>query len=873
MTEPIFLADLARMGRTFAAQFPVEELDEKPTLHDLVNVDHLLRACDADGQVLDEELPRDLARVHPRDLLGARHLIPRSQRRAFNAALKKVWPEESAYTPSVFGAAQVIERATASWCTDAENVAAHMAALHEASADASVELALLRIAAFVADERRGERFPYPDRLLVAVALGAVESDRRAWCDDGGSDFRVAWTAAVDEAFSAAELIRGGHDGEEFKPAPRRLIAGQERREMKASGYKPPVFIRVMPQFMMALFALMCLLTIVGGDWWTLSLALGPATGITTMMLTNRPGPHRRAYGDRLYRSYGSLRLRRGDSRYRIVSRVVTEFATNAPAEARAQRPLVTHYTATVRCLNEEFEAVVSAQAQLGFVADEISTTLRARARREQTRSFLGMYSSGWVLETRDSGLTNQETTLDQLGHPARLNLVHSSVVEAVDRAISEATHHRFCVTDADPGTLPEIAARIPFSSLCGTFEGESASKVRDMFDKARAGKVLISGADTWLSRSEGKSPHTREILDALVEHCPPVCAVVLTGNIVAMNRALTEHGLADRFAVHPATAAGRAWMQDQVSAEATALCARGDQPVLRTVQEIASRIAVPSPGPELHEPLSHSAATRARFRLPDPSDPLYSQATSTWLDAEKAWNANALLLSNTYGVLRDETPIEQPDRNAVRDVSPRPATNLAARIKAVRAGLQVLDEAWLAYLVNAEEAFLTMPRLRDDHWPATKRYREAMAVLGEAIEAIDTRRDEATVEAGETALHDAEDAWHDARLAAADAGTASLPEREQRALRRAAHHIQVLEDPNLPKAMRDERLRQLRAELDRLDTVPISFEQVMTMPQLETVRRLALEAATATGLLEEHAIDTGYPIRSEKERAHVRNQG
>lgn len=850
MTEPIFLADLARMDRTFAAQFPVEELDEKPTLHDLADVDHLLRARDDDGP-MSEKLPRDLARVHPRDLLGARHLIPRSQRRAFNAALKKVWPENSAYTPSVFGAAQVIERATASWCTDAENVAAHMTALHEASADASVELALLRIAAYVADERRGERFPYPDRLLVAVALGAIESDRRVWCDDGDSDYRVAWTAAVDEASAVVAMIHDGRDDQEFKPAPRRLIAGQELRELKASGYKPPVFIRVMPQMMMTLFALMCMLTIIAGDWRMLSLALGPATGVTAMMLTNRPGPNRRAYGDRRYRSHGSLRLRRGDSRYRRVSRVIREFAANAPTEDHAERPAVAHYTATVRCLNEEFEAVVSADAQLGFIADQISATLRVRAQREQTRSFLDMHSSGWVLETRDSGLTNQEATLNQLGQPARLNLVHSSVVEAVDRAISEATHHRFCITDADPDTLPEIAARIPFSSLYGTFEGESTNKVHDMFDKVRAGKVLISGADSWLSRSEGKSPHTREMLDALVEHCPPVCAVVLTGNIVAMNRALTEHGLADRFAVHPATVAGRAWMQDQVSAEAAALCARGDQPVLRTVQEIASKIAVPSAGPELYEPMSH-----ARFRLPDPSDPLYSQATNTWLDAEKAWNANALLLSNTYGVLRDETPIERPDLNAVRDVFPLTATDLAARIRAVRAGLQVLDEAWLAYLVNAEEAFLTMPRLRDDDWPATRRYREAMAVLGEAIEAIDTHRDEATVEAGETALHDAEDAWHDARLAAADAGTAALPEREQRALRRAAHHIQVLEEPNLPKAMRDERLRQLRAELDRLDTVPISFEQVMTMPQLETVRRLALEAAptiTTTMRGESHA--------------------
>ncbi|KXO93020.1 Uncharacterised protein (plasmid) [Tsukamurella tyrosinosolvens] len=223
------------------------------------------------------------------------------------------------------------------------------------------------------------------------------------------------------------------------------------------------------------------------------------------------------------------------------------------------------------------------------------------------------------------------------------------------------------------------------------------------------------------------------------------------------------------------------------------------------------------------------------FKTPPPNDPLYAGAPTEWDRAADLWKRTGELLEG-----REVPSQDQPARGRPE---PQHGVGLAARAAAIRGGLADLDQEWLRYLVNTEELFLTMPRLRDDDWPPTKAYREAMADLGEAVETLDSQLDEAFVSAGEAALHAAEDAWHDARIAAADAADASLPPREQRALRRAANHITVLENPNLPRAMRDERLRQLRAELDRLETVPISFEQVMEMPKLETVRRLALEAA------------------------------
>lgn len=167
------------------------------------------------------------------------------------------------------------------------------------------------------------------------------------------------------------------------------------------------------------------------------------------------------------------------------------------------------------------------------------------------------------------------------------------------------------------------------------------------------------------------------------------------------------------------------------------------------------------------------------------------------------------------------------------------------REAAVLQGLAALDLAWLDYLLDPEEAFLSMPRLRDDAWPATRRYREAMADLGIAIEHLQHTGGEPgenRISDAEHALVAAEDAWSKARLAARAAGAAELPLREQAALRRAHHHLSVLENPNLPPAIRAERLRQLQTELTKLNTVPITYQQVLAMPQLEPVRRLALAA-------------------------------
>lgn len=156
---------------------------------------------------------------------------------------------------------------------------------------------------------------------------------------------------------------------------------------------------------------------------------------------------------------------------------------------------------------------------------------------------------------------------------------------------------------------------------------------------------------------------------------------------------------------------------------------------------------------------------------------------------------------------------------------------LSTRAQAVRDGLADLNMKWMQYTLDRDEMF-HIPLLRDDEWPATKRYRRAMERLADAELDIGTTPTERQVATAEEALSAAATSWDEAWDAAAKVGTAALPENEQRALRRAATHIEALEDPRLPAHMRSMHLRRLRSELESLETVPMTIDQLVKMPAL-----------------------------------------
>lgn len=176
-----------------------------------------------------------------------------------------------------------------------------------------------------------------------------------------------------------------------------------------------------------------------------------------------------------------------------------------------------------------------------------------------------------------------------------------------------------------------------------------------------------------------------------------------------------------------------------------------------------------------------------------------------------------------------------------------PESSVVTRTAAVQRIAEQLDQRWLEYSQDADTMLETMPRLRDDHWPATRAYLDAISALQTAIDDLGMTPEDTELQSAENAAEAAQNAWTAALVSARDAGATTLPSSERKALREARRHLDALASSDMDPGTRATHLRDLRSELKKLRTVPVSHEQLLALPQMESIRDLALDrGATAS---------------------------
>lgn len=177
-------------------------------------------------------------------------------------------------------------------------------------------------------------------------------------------------------------------------------------------------------------------------------------------------------------------------------------------------------------------------------------------------------------------------------------------------------------------------------------------------------------------------------------------------------------------------------------------------------------------------------------------------------------------------------------------VGARAKQRQAGRIAGVHASLAQLDAEWLAYTLDTTAYYLTKPVLRDRDTPQTAAYQRALYELRDHAEGLSDQSSDNQIAAAEAAADTALHAWAAADDHALAVGVSDRSPTERAALRRLHALVSQLSDPGTPRPMRSTIIEKICSEMDKLTTVPTSWEHLAALPALEGLNLDAIAPAT-----------------------------
>lgn len=194
-----------------------------------------------------------------------------------------------------------------------------------------------------------------------------------------------------------------------------------------------------------------------------------------------------------------------------------------------------------------------------------------------------------------------------------------------------------------------------------------------------------------------------------------------------------------------------------------------------------------------------------------------------------------------------EKLIKAPDSDSAddqHDAQERARQSRARRVAGVHAALAQLDAEWLAYTLDTTAYYLTKPVLRDRDTQQTAAYQHALYELRERADGLNDQSSDNQIAAAEAAADTALHAWAAADDHALTVGVSDRSPTERAALRRLHALVGQLSDPSTPRPMRSTILEKIRTEMDKLTTVPTSWEHLATLPALEGLNLAAIAPAS-----------------------------
>ena len=188
-----------------------------------------------------------------------------------------------------------------------------------------------------------------------------------------------------------------------------------------------------------------------------------------------------------------------------------------------------------------------------------------------------------------------------------------------------------------------------------------------------------------------------------------------------------------------------------------------------------------------------------------------------------------------------KAPGPDSDQHGVEE---RAQQNRTRRVAGVHAALAQLDAEWLAYTLDTTAYYLTKPVLRDRDTPQTAAYQHALFELRERADGLNDQSSDNQIAAAETAADTALHAWAAADDHALTVGVSDRSPTERAALRRLHALVSQLSDPSTPRPMRSTIVEKICIEMDKLTTVPTSWEHLAALPALEGLNLAAIAPAS-----------------------------